>query len=33
VEEILEAQNNGELNIAETNIIVNSPAVNNTNTS
>lgn len=33
VEEILAAQNNGELNIAETNIIVNSPAVNNTNAS
>jgi hypothetical protein len=33
VEEILAAQNNGELNIAETNIIVNSPAVNNTNVS
>ncbi|MFZ0265822.1 MAG: hypothetical protein WAL42_12130, partial [Nitrososphaeraceae archaeon] len=33
VEEILTAQNNGELNIAETNIIVNSPAVNNTNAS
>ena len=33
VEEILAAQNNGELNIAETNIIVISPAVNNTNAS
>ena len=27
VEEIVAAQNNGELNITETNIIVNSPAV------
>jgi hypothetical protein len=30
VEEILAAQSNGELTIAETDIIVNSPAVNYT---